>query len=163
MRNPIAGFGLIAVLAAPPAAIADTLPSRKAGLWESKTISEDGNMTARQCIDEKTDLFAQGLFGGRQVCSKPTVTKTSVGYETATECKIGPISSAGKGIVTGDFASKIRIETMAVLTGLPSEKGPVTLKTVIENTWIGPCEAGQQPGDIILEGGEIMMMPKGPR
>ncbi len=43
-------------------ASADTMPTRKAGLWKANSLAE-GNTTARQCIDEKTDQFSQGLFG----------------------------------------------------------------------------------------------------
>ncbi len=56
---------------------ATDLPVRKAGLWESKTTSPDGNTTARQCIDEKTDQIAQAAFGGGQNCAKRTIVATS--------------------------------------------------------------------------------------
>jgi hypothetical protein len=33
---------------------------------------------------------------------------------------------------------------------------------VIEAKWLGPCEAGQKPGDLIMPDGKVMQMPKMP-
>ncbi|AWN49533.1 hypothetical protein DK419_26980 [Methylobacterium terrae] len=157
----LVGFGLALSAASPLSA--DTLPARKAGLWESKTVSAEGNTTARQCIDEKTDQLAQGALGGGQ-CSKRIFTRTSTGYTGETECKIGPISASGTSVITGDFASKVHMDVDTTLTGIPNMKEPVRRKMVIDATYLGPCEAGQSPGDIILPDGKIVKMPQvGPR
>ncbi|KMO17946.1 hypothetical protein SQ03_11255 [Methylobacterium platani JCM 14648] len=153
------GFGLALSAASLPAA-ADTLPVRKAGLWESKTVSAEGNATARQCIDEKTDQMAQGALGAGQ-CSKRSFVKTSTGYTGETECKIGPISASGTSVITGDFASKVHLDVDTTLTGVPGMKEPVRRKMTIDATYLGPCEAGQSPGDIILPDGKIVKMPQG--
>jgi hypothetical protein len=152
------GFGL--ALAAVGPLSADTLPARKAGLWESKTVSAEGNVTARQCIDEKTDQMAQGALGAGQ-CSKRDFVKTSTGYRGETECKIGPISASGTSVITGDFASKVHLDVDTTLTGVPGMKEPVRRKMVIDASYLGPCEAGQNPGDIILPDGKIVKMPQG--
>lgn len=149
-----AAFSAIGTLAQ-----AETMPARKAGLWESTTVTGDQNVTARQCIDSKTDQFAQGAFGGGQNCSKNTLTKTNAGYEGASECKIGTISAAAKSVITGDFDSKIHMVVDTTLTGLPGAKEPVQRQMVIDATYLGPCEAGQSPGDIILPGGKVVKMP----
>jgi hypothetical protein len=161
MRGRIVGVGIATALSVMTgAASAETLPARKAGLWESKTTSTDGNTTARQCIDEKTDQIAQAAFGGGQNCSKRTIVKTSTGYKGETECKLGPISAAGNTVITGDFNSKIHMEVDTTLTGLPNAKEPMRRQMVIDATYIGPCEAGQSPGDIILPDGKIAKMPQ---
>ncbi|GJD54411.1 DUF3617 domain-containing protein [Methylobacterium dankookense] len=155
------GVGIATALSAMTTlAVADTLPARKAGLWESKTVSAEGNTTARQCIDEKTDQLAQGAFGASQNCSKRNLVKTSTGYKGETECKIGPISAAGTSLITGDFSSKIHMEVDTTLTGIPNAKEPVRRQMVIDATYIGPCEAGQSPGDIIMPDGKIVKMPQ---
>ena len=146
--------------AARPPAAADTLPVRKAGLWESKTVSAEGNTTARQCIDEKTDQMAQGALGAGQ-CSKRDFVKTSTGYKGETECKIGPISASGTSVITGDFGRMVLMDVETTLTGIPGAKEPVRRKMVIDATYLGPCEAGQSPGDIILPDGKIVKMPQG--
>lgn len=156
-------LGAVVLACSTLAASAETLPTRKPGLWESKTTSADGNATAKQCIDEKTDQLAQSAVGGLGTCSKNTLTKTSTGYTTESDCKIGPISATGKGTISGDFNSRIRIETTSVLTGIPNAKEPVTKSMVIEATWLGPCEKGQSPGDIIMPDGKVVRMPTAPR
>ncbi len=138
---------------------AETMPARKAGLWESTTITADQNVTARQCIDANTDQFAQGVFGGGQNCSKNTLTKTSAGYEGASACTIGTVSAVAKSVITGDFDSKIHMVVDTTLTGLPGAKEPVQRQMVIDATYLGPCETGQSPGDIILPGGKVVKMP----
>ncbi|MGU3383237.1 DUF3617 domain-containing protein [Methylobacterium sp. D53M] len=161
MRARTVGIGIAAILSAMTSvASAETLPARKAGLWESKTTSPDGNTTARQCIDEKTDQIAQAAFGGGQNCAKRTIIKTSTGYKGETECKLGPISAAGTTEISGDFNSKIHMEVDTTLTGMPNAKEPVRRQMVIDATYIGPCAAGQSPGDIILPDGRIVKMPQ---
>lgn len=160
MHRRLIGIGIATALSAVATlAAAETMPARKAGLWESTTTSADGNVTARQCIDAKTDQFAQGTFGAGQNCSKNTMTKTSAGYEGASDCKIGTIQASAKSIITGDFDSKIHMVVDTTLAGMPGAKAPVQRQMVIDATYIGPCEAGQSPGDIILPDGKVVKMP----
>ncbi|KTR03715.1 hypothetical protein NS365_17795 [Aureimonas ureilytica] len=142
---------------------AETLPMRKAGLWETKTQSPDGNVTVRQCIDEKTDQLAQGAFGASQNCSKRSLVKTDTGYESESECKIGTISATGKALISGDFDSKIHMKVDTTLTGVPDMKEPVRRQMEIDATYVGPCIAGQSPGDIIMPDGKIVKMPTAPK
>lgn len=162
MRRLTASLVLLGLAAAQPAA-ADTLPPRKPGLWESKTDAEGAAMTVKQCIDAKTDELAKsavsGPGGAGSTCSKSTTTRTAAGYETETACKIGAISTEGRGLITGDFDSAIRMEMTTTLTGIPGQAQPMTRKTVIESRWLGPCEAGQKPGDIIMGDGKVIRTP----
>ncbi len=163
MRIRIVTTCLAATIATMGSALAaETLPARKPGLWETKTVSAQGNVTVRQCIDEKTDQLAQGAFGAGQACSKRTMVKTSDGYEGETECKIGTISATGKSVISGDFDSKITMKVDTTLTGVPDTTEPVRQQMDIEATYVGPCEAGQSPGDIIMPDGQIVKMPTAP-
>ena len=167
MRNPVATFLgsslLVLGLGLPLPAQADTLPSRKAGLWESKTTTDDGTMSAKQCIDAQTDQLAKnavsGPGGANDACSKQIVTKTATGYETETACKFGQMSTEGKGVITGDFDSVIRMEMTTTVAGIPGQEKPLTRKSTIENRWLGPCEEGQKPGDIIMSDGKVIRTP----
>jgi len=161
MPARLIGLGFAATLSAVSTlAAAETLPTRKAGLWESKTVSAEGNTTVRQCIDDKTDQLAQGALGAGQNCSKRTFVKTSTGFKGETECKIGPISATGSSVITGDFGSKIHMDVETTLTGIPNTKDPVRRQMAIDATYLGPCEAGQSPGDIILPDGKIVKTPQ---
>lgn len=163
MIGPIPRALVALAVCVPLPALADALPPRRPGLWEAKTVSDMGTMVAKQCVDEKTDQLAQSAFGGPdgvgKACSKTTVTKTAAGYETVSSCKFGPMTTEGKGVVTGDFNASIRMEISTTLGGIPGQDKPVTSKTVIENRWIGPCEAGQKPGDIIMGDGKVFKTP----
>ncbi|GLS44083.1 DUF3617 domain-containing protein [Methylobacterium brachythecii] len=167
MRRSIVSLGLAVALSTGSslAAAADSLPARKAGLWESKNASADGaHSTVRQCIDAATDQQMQGLSDKMGMdCSKKQLTKTATGYLSETSCKMGTISVEGKAVMTGDFNASVRIETDSVMTGLPGVTGPKASHTVIESRWLGPCEAGQKPGDIILESGKTVKLPAMPR
>jgi len=161
MPARLIGLGFAATLSAVSTlAAAETLPTRKAGLWESKTVSAEGNTTVRQCIDDKTDQLAQGALGAGQNCSKRTFVKTSTGFKGETECKIGPISATGSSVITGDFGSKIHMDVETTLTGIPNTKDPVRRQMAIDATYLGPCEAGQSPGDIVLPDGKIVKTPQ---
>lgn len=167
MSGPVQRTIVVLLLLAPLPALADSLPPRKSGLWESKAETEMGPIVTKQCIDEKTDQLAQGAVGGpdgiAKACSKNSVVKTATGYATETKCQFGPMSSEGKGLITGDFNTAIRIETTTTMTGLPGQDKPVTKTTVIENRWVGPCAAGQKPGDIILRDGKVVKTPGSPK
>lgn len=171
MRIPITtivGSSLLALsLGLAPAAGADSLPPRKAGLWESKTTTDDGTMSAKQCIDAQTDQLAKnavsGPGGANDACSKQSVTKTATGYETESICKFGPMSTEGKGVITGDFDSLIKMEMATTVAGIPGQDKPVTRKSTIENRWLGPCEEGQKPGDIIMSDGKVIRTPGAPK
>ncbi|MCE4225889.1 DUF3617 family protein [Methylobacterium sp. C25] len=167
MHRSIISLGLAAALAAGSslAASAETLPTRKAGLWEMKgTNGEGAPTTTRQCIDAATDQQMQGMTDKMGVeCSKKQLTKTANGYVNETACKMGTISMEGKSVMTGDFNSAVRIETDSTVTGIPGTAGPKTTHSILETRWIGPCEAGQKPGDVILENGQKLNLPAMPR
>lgn len=163
MRRPIAVLALAGAMAAPAAALAEELPTRAPGLWESVSRTEEGVTTARQCIDETTDRKARDITAGAASCSKNAVTRTADGYATETLCKVGPLTAEGRGLITGDFTTTVRIETTTTLTGLPEGAGPSVRKTVIENRRLGDCGPGQKPGDIILEDGSVAPTPGTPR
>ncbi len=157
MRIAVAAIALTFALPV----LAEELPQRKPGLWESKSIGADGETVAKQCVGEGTDQAAMGAISGK-ACTKNVVTKTGDGYAIETECAIGQIKAAGKGIITGDFASALRTETTTTLTGAPGQTSPMERKTVIEAKRLGDCEAGQKPGDIILPDGKVIPMPTAP-
>jgi hypothetical protein len=160
--------GLAAALC-PASVLADELPAMKAGLWESRMEATGGGLppsTSKQCMDGKIDL--EGMM--KQMGGMCQVTWKRVGdaIETDSACKMGPVTARGKGIVTGDFNSKLHIETTTITevnmpAGGPKSAVPIDpIKMVIDARWLGPCEAGQSPGDIIMPDGKVMRLPKMP-
>jgi hypothetical protein len=152
----IAALG--ALVALPAAAQQQQLPQRKPGLWETKSVGNEGEMTAKQCVGPGTD---QSIVGGLAAgaCSKMLVTKTATGYAVETECAVGQIKASGSSVITGDFQTSVRTEGTTKLSGMPGQSGPVERKLVVEATRLGECAAGQKPGDIILPNGKVISMP----
>jgi hypothetical protein len=151
-------------------AAAEELPTRKPGLWESSMTSFDGRtqpMHFKQCVDATTDRnVLTGVAGG--ACDLKWHRVSEFRIETETACRMGQVMARGRGVVTGDFNSSLRIETTTTTTvsmegmppGMPRMNFPEQTQTmVIEARWIGPCEPGQKPGDMIMPDGRIMQMP----
>ena len=157
----IAAIAALAVLLPAAAALADEMPTRKAGLWESKISSADMPVvTAKQCIDAETDRKAMGAVGGASDCAKKTFTKTADGYDTEAECKIGGMTVKGHGKITGDFETALHMEQTTDLSGIPGIPDDQKSRVItIDAKRLGDCEAGQKPGDMIMPDGKVVRTP----
>jgi Protein of unknown function (DUF3617) len=137
-------------LAGGPAAAAD-FPPRKPGLWEMKMSFESSrapSQSIQQCIDAATDLMMQSSASniGSQNCSKRDVVKSGDTTTIDSVCSVAGRNATSHAVVTGSFDSAY---TMTVAS--KSDVGPINM--TIAGKWLGPCEAGQKPGDLILPGG----------
>lgn len=150
----------LALLIACPA-LAESLPQRKPGLWETRSVGEQGEMVVRQCVGPGTDGTLAGSMAGG-TCSKTLVTRTATGYAVETECAMGPIKASGSSLVTGDFETAIRTEGTTRLTGMPGQPAPVERKLVVEARRLGDCGPGQKPGDIVGPDGKVVSTPPAP-
>lgn len=155
--KPVA-LAAIAILSALPA-LAQELPQRKPGLWESKSTGSEGEVVAKQCVGAGTDQSLVGAMAGGS-CSKMQVAKTTTGYAIETECLIGQIKASGSSVVTGDFQTTVRTEGTTRLSGMPGQSGPVERKLVVEAKRLGDCAPGQKPGDIIMPDGKVISIPQ---
>jgi hypothetical protein len=139
-------------------ALADELPQRKPGLWETRSTGAEGETVAKQCVGPGTDRAMMGGVNGG-ACSKIEVKKTATGYAVATECTIGQIKAEGSSVITGDFQATVRTEGTTKLTGMPGQSEAVERKMVVEAKRVGDCGPGQKPGDIIMPDGRVISMP----
>ena len=148
----------LGVLVALPAVARQQLPQRKPGLWETKSVGNEGETLAKQCVGAGTD---QSVVGGLAAgaCSKMLVTKTATGYSVETECTVGQIKASGSSVITGDFQTSVRTEGTTEISGMPGQAGPVERRLVVEAKRVGDCAAGQKPGDIIMPDGKVISMP----
>jgi hypothetical protein len=142
------------------------IPTRKAGLWEStmsgtSSLAAAGGGKIKHCIDASTDQAAMtGAMAGK-ACEQGPIVKTAAGYEMEATCKMGGMTSKSKSIVSGDFNSQVTVDVTSFIT---TGSGPAKeSKTKIEARYVGPCEAGQKPGDIIMPDGKVMRVPGGGR
>ncbi len=101
----------------------------------------------KQCVDPETDAIMQSSATniGSQ-CSKRDVVKSGDTMTIDSVCSVAGHEASSHAVVNGSFDSDY---TMTVAS--KSDIGPINM--TIAGKWLGPCEAGQKPGDLILPGG----------
>lgn len=130
-------------------------PKRKPGLWQID--NRMSNMPAgmgpiKQCIDEKTDNFYQQL-GEVQKDKCPVMDMKNAGDKITVHsvCKVANSTATTDAVFSGrfdsDYHGDIRIKYDPPVQGMGEASMAITAK------WVGPCQPGQQPGDMILPNG----------
>ena len=138
------------------------MPTRKAGLWETtvsgtSSLATEGGGKIKQCVDAATDRAAMTGGLASKACQQGPVVKTTTGYELQATCTMGGMTSKSKSTIAGDFNSKVTIQVTSLIStgGGPAKES----KTTMESRYLGPCEAGQKPGDIIMPDGKVLKTP----
>jgi hypothetical protein len=171
----VAALGLITTIPA----FAIDMPQRKAGLWELKMDFEGRAMpatTMKQCVDAKTDKLLNEQFSGPSspaACSKNEIVKTATGMTIDAVCKIDEATTTTHTVVTGSFDSAYTMNITATRSGgrpIPGMPSDGKTQMTMQVTWLGPCAAGQKPGDVMMPNGMTMnvldmqkLMPKRPQ
>ena len=145
-------------------AFALDMPTRKAGLWEVKMIFEGRNLpatTMRQCVDAASDKKMNANFGGsaQEACSKQDMKNSGGVITVDSVCKFGPTTTTSHAVVTGSFDSAYSMKVASTRSGgppLPSTAPSAETHMTIEAKWLGACEAGQRPGDVMMSNGMKM-------
>jgi hypothetical protein len=180
MRRRLAGFAIpfvmtigVGCLYASPPAIALDMPTRKAGLWELKMEFGGGNLPAqvmKQCTDAATDKMMNLNFGGsnEKACSKHDVSMNGGAITVDSVCKFGDATTTSHAVVSGSFDSAYKVDVASTRSGgrpLPGVAPGAATHMTISAKWLGPCAAGQKPGDVIMANGmkmNVLEMPKLP-
>ena len=157
MRGLLSSGFVACLLATAPAARADDLPTRKAGLWEMKIVKVGGSvpeMTMQHCTDPATDKDMSNSVSplAKQICSKQDVRKTATGYITDSVCSVAGVSMTTHAEIVGDFNSGYTVTSTSHSDKGPTGK-PLDATTRIEAKWVGDCKPDQKPGDILMPGG----------
>src|SRR5207237_10911943 len=122
-RMRLAVILAVAFIATP--ALAQDMPSRKAGLWEM-TMTFEGRgappQTMQQCIDASTDKAMQDMSAGPrgQSCSKRETKKVGNTIVFDTVCSTGTGTSTTHGVVSGDFNSAYTVKINPKRAGGPA-------------------------------------------
>jgi hypothetical protein len=154
------GAMAVLVLAGVAPVLAAELPSRKAGLWEVSTSFESRNgagITVRQCIDASTDEMMQSSAGplARAACSRRDVQKVRDTVTIDSTRTLAGKTATSHAVITGSFDNAY---TMTVTSRSEALAGGKMAMTVV-GKWLGPCEADQKPGDLIMGNGVKMNIP----
>jgi hypothetical protein len=155
-------FAALVTISAPAFAI--DMPARKPGLWEVKMVFEGRNLPAqvmKQCTDAASDKVMNSNFGGsaQEACSKQDVTKSAAGMVVDSVCKFGDSTTTSHAVVTGSFDSAYTVSVTSTREGgrpLPGATPGAPSQMTIEAKWMGPCPAGQRPGDVTMANGMTM-------
>lgn len=151
-------------------AVALDLPARKAGLWELKMTHDNAQappQIMQNCIDAATDKAMNEKFsGGQGMCSKQDIRKSGNTIVAESSCKTGDMAMTMRAVFYGDFDSAYTVKVSTTNEG-GATRPPVggTTNMTIEARWLGPCKAGQKPGDIEMSNGmkmNILDLPKTP-
>ena len=146
---------LAALLVASPAAAASyDPPKRKSGLWEMKMSGGQmkGMRAIQQCVDEKTDdLMKKDMAENQKMrCSKNEMRKEADKIVAESVCKVENSTAKTRAVFTGRFDSAYKADIKT--TYEPPVAGMKETSSMIEAKWLGPCKAGQKPGDIVMPG-----------
>ena len=145
---------VVLLLAGPGAAEPSDPPKRKPGLWEMKMSSgqTQGMPAIQQCVDKKTDDLMTKELGPNQKtqCSKNETRKAGDKFFVESVCKIESSTVKTRAVFTGRFDSAYKADIKSTYD--PPLRGMKEASSVIEAKWLGPCKAGQRPGDISIPG-----------
>ena len=113
------------------------------------------------CIDAATDAammqMGKSMDGKMGLhCAKNEFRTEGGNFIAETDCTSGGIRMISKTVFSGDFTSNYAGETITKYE--PAMMGMSEMKSKLSARWVGPCEADQKPGDIIMPNGMKMNM-----
>lgn len=133
-----------AALALPLAAYAEdgapSLPTRKAGLWELKTVMDEGNgprdQTLKICIDDRMEAntVAASIADHKANCSKYDI-KTENGATVADgDCIYNRRQVVSRTEMSGDFKTGFSIKITSTTTDADAKEKTIVIKRSITQT-----------------------------
>ncbi|MGH6684398.1 MAG: DUF3617 domain-containing protein [Pseudolabrys sp.] len=152
------------LLTAAPALALD-LPTRKAGLWEIKMEFQGHSklpmQTMKQCTDATSDKLMTYNFAGaaEKNCQKQDVKNSGGTITIDSVCSFGGATSTSHAVVSGDFNSAYTVDVTSTRAGgrpVPGAAAGGETHMMIAAKWVGPCAAGERPGDMIMGNGMKM-------
>ena len=143
--------------------LAIDMPARKPGLWELKMEFAGSPVPAqvmKHCIDAATDKVMNSQFGGasQEACPKMETTRAGAAIVIDSVCKFDDATTTTRSVISGSFDSAYTVDvTMKREGGRPMPGMPDGASQMkIEAKFLGPCEVGQKPGDVIMANGVKM-------
>jgi len=150
MAIALSAFGLLSS----PAGATDA-PKRKSGLWEMKMsmAGMPAGMGAMQtCVDEKSDDITQqhAQAQAKQNCSQTDTRRDGERVIVHSVCRFDNVTATTDAVFSGRFDAAYQGDIKTSFT--PAMAGRSETQMHIEARWLGPCQAGQRPGDVIVNG-----------
>jgi hypothetical protein len=150
-------------------AVADEIPPRKAGLWEIHTVRQEVRTRRettigvppkafQECIDASTDQMLLLKTGFLSICPTRTVQRSGDAVSIASACTIKDRTAKAETAethtkITGRLDSAYTVFGTYAMGGDAVPTGWAEMSEMTEAKWLGPCAAGQKPGDVIRDDG----------
>jgi len=155
--------GVVLLASISPVSALD-LPTRKAGLWELKMEFQGRNLPTQlmqQCTDAASDKLMTFNFGGaaERNCQKRDVHNSGGTITVDSVCTFGDATTTSHAVVSGDFSSAYTVQVNSTRQGgrpIPGAGPGGETHMTIAAKWLGPCVAGQKPGDVMMGNGVKM-------
>ncbi len=151
-------FVICLCLLIPISVIAEEFPKRKPGLWEIQTLieGETEGKTMKQCIDTTSDaklakMEKEMAAKKGRTCTKNAFRKEGKRFVRESDCTSDGMRIISKTTFSGDFSSQYTAETTTKFGD--AIKGMAEQNAMMTARWVGPCEADQKPGDVIMSDG----------
>ncbi len=162
-RNKIftLSFLILAAAVAGTTNAADT-PKRKSGLWEIKTqmtgmpAGMPGQGPVQMCVDQASDNVMQERAKEKVDCPVMDIKQSPGKITIHSVCKHQGTTTTSDAVITGNLESNYRNDM--VIRYSPPQSGMSEMKMTQEARWLGPCKAGQKPGDVMMPGMPAMNM-----
>ncbi len=112
----------------------------------------------KQCTDATADRLMTANFGGSaaEACSKHDVRNSGGVITVDSVCKFGQATSTSHAVISGSFDSAYTVEVTSKREGgrpMPGMAPGGETHMKIAAKWLGPCQSGQRPGDIVMNNG----------
>jgi hypothetical protein len=100
-------------------------------------------------------------FGGaaERNCQKRAIQRSGNAITVDSVCQFGEMTTTSHATVTGDFNSAYTVEVNSTRQGgrpIPGVAPGGETRMTIAAKWLGPCTAGQKPGDVMMGSGMKM-------
>ncbi|MFO1014502.1 MAG: DUF3617 family protein [Caulobacteraceae bacterium] len=160
---PAASDAATPAAATAPAGPPATLPTMKAGLWETNTVTTPSLMPnfgpVKTCRgeNEQPQVTMRQRGGEEDPSCAPAFTQAAGGgVAIAVTCKRGPAQITTRGALSGDAQTEFKVHTETTIAGAPVAQLNGTFVTDTTAKYLGPCAPGMNPGDIQTADGRIM-------
>jgi hypothetical protein len=139
------------------AAIAQDVPNMKEGLWKLHMVttnpgSPPEDSTYSLCRNHAYDLKAHDLMK-KTGCTVNEGSSAGGKRTFSSTCKVGATTISSTSTLTSSGDTSFHSETTTTYT--PPMNGMSRSTMVQDQTYIGACPSGMNPGDIISANGQI--------
>lgn len=138
------------------AVFAETLPARKAGLWEQKTVMDEGGgpreQTMKICIDAamEQNTIKASMEDHKRKCTKYEVKVVDGVTVAEGDCRYDTRNVTSRTEMSGDFEKEFNIKISSRTSDATGKQSIVVKRTITQQgTYLG-----ESCGD--LKGGEAM-------